>query len=143
MQIRKINKDDCDTIYKFIVDLEQTSFDRKTFDSIFNKNINAPDNIYLIALNPEPVGFLTCHIQGLLHHCGLIGEIQEMYVTKESRNLGIGKLLLDKVKEIASERQVLQLEVVSNVKRIDAHRFYETQGFTHTSKKFVWKLAGK
>jgi len=99
-------------------------------------------NIYLVAIENEIViGYVSCHIQKLLHHGGEVGEIQEMFVIPEKRSLGVGKILIGKLKEIAINRKILQLEVTSNQKRLKAHSFYETQEFTATHKKFIHKLS--
>jgi (aminoalkyl)phosphonate N-acetyltransferase len=67
-----------------------------------------------------------------------VGEIQEMFVVEEKRGLGVGKKLLNKLKQIVRNQDVLHLEVTSGSKRINAHQFYEQQGFQYTSKRFIW-----
>jgi PhnO protein len=141
IQIRAATQDDFEYIYEFINLLEDEVFDRQKQWEIYLENAGNPNNIYLIAwAHSLAVGYLSCHIQNLLHHGGLVGEIQEMYVNENGRGHGIGKLLIDKTKEIARARGVLQLEVTSGFKREDAHRFYEREGFVNTHKKFTHKL---
>ena len=139
--IRKAIAADFPIIYEFINELEETTFDLQIQKEIYNKNLGDPDNIYLVALvNDTVVGFINCHAQHLLHHSALIGEIQEMYVIEEFRGNGIGKLLIEELKKSAISKDIHQVEVVSNTKRLRAHRFYEEEGFTHTSSKFVLPL---
>jgi PhnO protein len=141
IQIRAATQDDFEYIYEFINLLEDEVFDRQKQWEIYLENAGNPNNIYLVAwAHSLAVGYLSCHIQNLLHHGGLVGEIQEMYVNENGRGHGIGKLLIDKTKEIARARGVLQLEVTSGFKREDAHRFYEREGFVNTHKKFTHKL---
>ncbi|MEP4091766.1 GNAT family N-acetyltransferase, partial [Reichenbachiella sp.] len=133
---------DFNSIYNFVNELEQTVFNVEDLKRAFESNVNNPDHIYLIAeMNDEPVGYLSCHSQLLLHHGGQkIAEIQEMYVNPESRKNGIGKGLVDELKRIAKLKEVEQLEVTSNNKRGDTHRFYEREKFVQSHKKFTYRI---
>ena len=138
--IRKAQIQDFESIYRFVNKLEDEEFDRQKQFKIFSDNLLNEKNIYLVATeNGVVIGYLSCHIQKLLHHGGEIGEIQEMFVIPEKRSIGIGKILIEKLKEIAVNRKILQLEVTSNQKRLKAHSFYEAQKFIATHKKFVLK----
>lgn len=138
--IKIAREEDVDFVYQCICDLENESFDKTTFQKIYNDNIKNANIIYLIAYSEKPVGFLSCHIQPLLHHCGLIAEIQELFVIEEKRNQKIGSQLLRELKEKLKDKNVQQLEVVTNMKRFDTHRFYERESFVRTSYKFVLPL---
>jgi PhnO protein len=141
--IRNAEPIDFEFVHDFVTELSHggVPMDEMAQRQIFIGNISNPDNIYLLAsVGSITVGFLSCHIQNLLHHGGPVGEIQEMFVAESARSLGVGKKLTDRLKEIAQERNVLQLEVTSGFKRESAHRFYEREAFEHTHKKFVYKL---
>ncbi len=141
IQIRPAAIDDFQYVYDFVNLLEKQEFDREKQWEIYLENACNPNHIYLIAwAHSLAVGYLSCHVQNLLHHGGLVGEIQEMYVNENGRSHGIGKKLIDNVKEIAKARGVLQLEVTSGFNREGAHRFYEREGFVHTHKKFTYLL---
>jgi len=139
VNIRPIRPEDFEYVYTFINGLEACVFDREIQRAIFMENTSNPRNIYLVAeQNGLPVGFISCHIQNLLHHGGPIGEIQEMYVDPGYRSSGVGARLLDALKELAVRQKVIQLEVTSNHSRTSAHRFYEREHFVHTHKKLVF-----
>ena len=88
LTIRKARNSDFEPVYQFVCALEEQVFDKVKQEKIFKENIENPNNIYLIAtLGQESVGFLSCHAQNLMHHGGLVGEIQEMYVVPEHRSL--------------------------------------------------------
>lgn len=63
-------------------------------------------------------------------------EIQELVVDKEYRGKGIGKKLVDRAYEIAKEKGCTCITLHSNMKRVDAHRFYKENGFEQTSYYF-------
>lgn len=138
IELKPVESEDLETIYGFICELEEVSFDLDIFKEIFLKNIDNQNIIYLKAIFQSQIsGFISCHLQYLLHHCALIGEIQEMYVSPAFRSQGVGKKLLDETIEICKKRGVSQLEVTSNKKREAAHQFYLSNSFKHTSLKFV------
>lgn len=136
--IRHALSDDAPVVYGFICDLEESSFDEELFRTYFTANCTSVDIIYLVTVSgTEVVGFLSCHSQILLHHLGRVYEIQEMYVHSEYRSGEIGKQLLDYLEAELSNVQYEVLEVTSNVKRTDTHRFYLRNGFRQTHSKFT------
>jgi PhnO protein len=138
--IRTVTETDFEAVYHFINALEDFVFPKASQQAIFLENLSNPKHIFLLAvINQIPVGFISCHVQNLIHHGGLVGEIQEMFVLEQYRSKQIGKQLLDELKKIAKEKNVLQLEVTSSFKREKAHAFYEREGFPNTHKKFVYK----
>lgn len=144
LTIRKVEDYDFESVYRFVCELENEVFDKAQQRRIFMENIENPVYFYLIAtLYDKPVGFLSCHAQYLLHHNGLIGEIQEMYIEPEHRSLGIGQKLIDFLFYLAGTKNVIQLEVTSSKHRKKALHFYQSMGFIHTHRKFIFKLNGK
>lgn len=121
--------------------MEESQINKSNFNNIFLDNINCPNVYYYVAVNKEKViGFVSVHIQKLLHHAYLIAEIQELIVTKQFQKKGLGKLLFEKAKEVATNRQCLQLEVCCNQKRFNSHNFYKRQGMTNNHYKFCLSL---
>lgn len=139
--IREVCADDFPVLYEFINALEEVCFDQSRQEKIFLKNLEKDHILYRVAIHSgEIVGFISCHIQDLLHHGGAIAEIMELYVPDHYRNNGIGSQLISFIKPLLKARGVLQLEVTTNQRREDAHRFYEREQFVYTSKKFVQPL---
>ena len=136
--IRKVIRDDEETIYRMICGLENTVINRADFDMIFQQNLIAENITYFIAeFNGKPVGMVSCHIQPLLHHAALVSEIQEMYVDPEFRSQAIGHELMQRVLEHAKENGAIQIEVTSRSTRESAHRFYQKEDFAKSHVKLV------
>ena len=137
--IRPAVDTDMAVIYRFIQELEETSFSTAVFETYYLTNISNPDNVYLVAVdeNNMLIGYLSCHGQILLHHCGWVFEIQEMYIQAEARGKGIGKMLVTELKNKLSARNYISLEVTANINRTATHAFYVSCGFTETHKKFT------
>lgn len=138
VNIRKIEKQDLDFVYKAICELENEVLDFKVFEEIFNENISNPKNLYLIAENEnDGLGFISFHTQNLLHHCGLVGEIQEFFIHQKYRGQGVGRLLINEIKNFATQNNLKSIEVTTNKKRIENVAIYENLGFTLSHNKFT------
>lgn len=83
------------------------------------------------------VGFVSCHVQALLHHVGKVGEIQELFVRADYRNQHIGQQLVAALTRLAVQENFVNLEVTTNQKRADTIRFYERELFQRTHFKLV------
>lgn len=141
-KIRPAIVHDVDTVFSFISHLEERTFDFNRFKEKYSDNLGREEVIYLVAVNEtdDVVGFISCHGQELLHHEGLVFEIQEMYIARNYRDNGIGKALFAALVEKLGKAECESLEVTTHVKRTDAKRFYMKLGFVQTHLKFVKEL---
>ncbi|MCV2486728.1 GNAT family N-acetyltransferase [Flavobacterium sp. SH_e] len=138
VNIRKVENHDLDFVYKAICELENEVLDFEVFKMIFNENISNPENLYLIAENEnEGLGFISFHTQNLLHHCGLVGEIQEFFIHQKYRGQGIGRLLINEILDFAEKNSLKSIEVTTNKKRVENVAIYENLGFTLSHNKFT------
>jgi PhnO protein len=143
MLVRTANAEDVQYIHGFVCELEDEIFDFDLFKEYYLQNISTPAYIYLVvADNDKPVGYISCHGQVLLHHLGLVYEIQELFVLPGYRGRGVGTLLLNALEEKISEQPHELLEVASNMRRKEAHAFYLNNGFECTSYKFKKQQKG-
>lgn len=141
INIRAAESHDFASVYSFINELENFVFDEAVFRGIFERNIARANIIYLVAnVEGNIVGFVSCHIQELLHHNGSVAEIQELFVEEKHRNQRIGEHLINHLKTLLLQQNIFDLEVTTNRIRTSAHRFYEKNGFSFTHKKFVCSL---
>ncbi len=69
-------------------------------------------------------------------HTGKYLEIEELVTTEGCRSQGYGGYLFDWIKNYAVEMDCNQVRLVSGVKRMDAHRFYESKGMIFEAKYF-------
>lgn len=136
--IRKAGPDDLEAVYRMICALSNKTFDRAGFSQVYSHNINSPDCFYCIAeLERKAIGFISLHIQQLLHHCGPVGEIQEFYIDPDYRGKGLGTLLMNEIKSYATAQGVKSLEVASNKRREENVAVYERLGFQLSHNKFT------
>jgi len=137
--IREASINDADAIYQFVCALQNKEFDKESIYKIYNSNLYNQDNLYLVAVDAsKPIGYVSCHLQWLLHHQGKVAEIQEMYVKPEYRSQGIGKMLMMDVKERSKALGAVQLEVTTRAIREGAIKFYKREEFDDSHKKLVY-----
>lgn len=138
--VREAYLQDESYIYKMICDLEEDILDVARFHDRYISNLNHHDIIYLVYMEHElPVGFLSCHIQNLLHHNERVGEIQEFYLYEQFRGKGIGKQMLKDIRNVLEKKDCFQIEVTCRKTRKHSIRFYENNGFTNSHNKLVIK----
>jgi len=141
VHILPVKTKDLDFVYTCISILEDQQFDKKVFEKIYLTNLNA-DGVFmfLIGKGNTLIGYMSIHVQNLLHHCGPVAEIQELVVLPEYRNEGAGKVAIDFALKFSKEKQCMLLELSSNLRREDAHRFYLSNGFRQSHYKFTMEL---
>lgn len=138
MIIRSATDNDLDCVYHFICELEGKTFDFPAFSNLYHHNIRHQEYFYWIAEDQSTaVGFISLHVQTLLHHNGKTGEIQELFVAETYRTRGIGQMLVDTVETKATELGLLEVEVTPHMNRTLAHRFYQKMNFNQTHLKFT------
>jgi len=87
------------------------------------------------------VGVVTLHTTIVLHRPKPIGRITALVVDESARGRGIGRALVAAAEGAALRDGCGMLEVTSNVRRADAHAFYERLGYERSSYRFVKVLA--
>jgi GNAT superfamily N-acetyltransferase len=94
--------------------------------------------IYVADLGSEPVvGWAHAHICDLVimpPQALLLGLV----VDQSHRGCGIGRRLMQQIEQWASERKCDAVLVRSNVKRQQAHTFYQKIGYTNTKQSKVF-----
>lgn len=140
IEIRKVEKSDLNFVYKAICELEKENLNFEVFKELFFENISNPNNFYLLAENEtEALGLISFHTQKLLHHCGIVGEIQEFFIHENYRGKGVGKQLFQEIMNFAELNKLKSVEVTTNRRRVENVLIYENLGFTLSHNKFtIW-----
>lgn len=88
----------------------------------------------------ELVGFCTAYLDLHSVRFGPRVWVEDLAVDPARRSQGIGKALLDAAKAWARERGATHLELDSAFSREAAHRFYESERPSWSSRSFGWEL---
>lgn len=139
--IRPAEPADQSVVYELICDLEDTKLDFEAFRSIYSINIGSTEIVYLVAeYNKAVVGFLSIHVQRILHHTNLTCELQELNVFSEYRSMGVGTALMQEAERIAKELGLEEIELTTKIFRKRAQDFYNRLGYINSHLKFVKKM---
>ena len=74
------------------------------------------------------------------HTGGLCCEIESVHVRSDRRSMGVVALMLAHAEKMARDSGCYRIQLTSRNVRVDAHRFYEANGFEWTSKGFKKSL---
>jgi GNAT superfamily N-acetyltransferase len=98
---------------------------------------DARQHLLVAELDGRIVGSVTVVIVPNLTHQGAPwAELENMIVDESARGQRIGEALVAEVIDIAGRAGCYKLTLTSNVRRTDAHRFYERLGFKSTHRGF-------
>jgi PhnO protein len=130
---------DAKKVFGFVCALEEIKFDYEKFYLDYRNNILGNNNVYLVAAdkNNDAVGYISCHGQSLLHHGGMVYEIQELYVEDAWRRRGAGSTLLKALELQLARRDYQSLEVTAKNKRKEAIELYQKYEFAKTHVKLT------
>jgi predicted N-acetyltransferase YhbS len=86
------------------------------------------------------IGCLTTSKTHVIHRPAPVGRISMMVVEEALRGQGIGAALVRAAEQVLAEQGCYMIEVTSNLRRTDAHRFYEKLGYERTSVRLAKEL---
>jgi (aminoalkyl)phosphonate N-acetyltransferase len=139
--IRKALLNDDEAVYEMICDLEEQKLNRNSFSNIYRKNVsNSPNRYFIIENEKSIIGFINIHIKSILHHADEVAEIEEFIIKEDLRSSGIGGQIIKYIIDMLKNENILNLELVSNMRRDKAHRFYEKNGFIKSHYGFTMNL---
>ena len=100
--------------------------------------LEASGQVALVAeLDGRAVACLATSIMPVLHRPKPVGRMSMVVVEQGLRGRRIGEQLVRAGEAWLKDRGCGLIEVTSNVKRTDAHRFYERLGYEKTSWRFA------
>ena len=85
----------------------------------------------------DVIGCLSTSVMRVLHRPAPVGRISMMVVDEGHRGRGIGVQMVREAERILAAKGCQLVEVTSNNRRIDAHRFWESNGYERTSSRFA------
>lgn len=136
--IRKAEEADCMNAYRLVCVLEDTEFDYDVFREIYLKQLK--DDLYVSFVyeaDGRIIAFLNMRMEHHLHHCAKIAELLEFVVDEEYRSRKTGREMFAYACAYAKEHGCVQIELVSNQRRLRAHHFYEMQGMNKSHYGFT------
>src|ERR687890_2664603 len=78
------------------------------------------------------VGGVSFWIKPDLAHCDTVVEVPMLVVAEDHRRTGVGTLLMEEVRNVASENGASQIELVATRSNVTAREFYRSLGFVES-----------
>ena len=88
---------------------------------------------FVAEVNNVVVGFATTVETLAIDHPNGYMKINGLAVLPEYQRCGIGKMLMERVEELARERNISLIGLASGFQRTGAHKFYERLGYQKLS----------
>ncbi|SKB41663.1 GNAT family N-acetyltransferase [Daejeonella lutea] len=131
VHIRESRPEDCEEVVALLQQLwPDRELNQTALKEAFLRSFKLEGHIIRVAVQGNRlVGLCSISIRNNLKAEGNLANIDELVVDESMRSQRIGKQLLDDAEEIVKMHgcQVLGLE--SSFHRVDAHRFYEENGY--------------
>ena len=142
ISIVKATDKDIPFILELLYDLDRPiPIDEKEIKIFRNKikdYFSDPQKTILVAKQDSKiVGFVSIILLRRLNRAKLEMYIPELIVTKQLRNLGIGKKLMRYCIDLAKKKDCYRIRLESGNERKDSHKFYKSIGFEQSSLTFT------
>ena len=140
IQIKTISLQDAENIRKlsgqlgYSISLEDTQANIKQILAL-------ESHTALVAIsNDKIVGWIHAFETRTIESLPFI-ELAGLVIDENARGKGIGKILVEKIKQWCMKRNISSLRVRSNVIRKDAHKFYLNLGFSEIKEQKVFQMS--
>lgn len=141
MEIRKIKLEDLDSVFELLDELYENKIEYSKFTQKYKESLEDNSFYGIVAIeNNKVVCVLISRIINRLAKKKNILFIDDLIVNEKCRNIGIGKLLIQTATAYAISKDCGALELTSMIQNINAHRFYENNGFEKRQYKFKKSL---
>ena len=110
----------------------------EAFDAI---TADPNSTLYVARLGERVVGTFQLNVlRHLAHRGGRVAQIESVHVASDFRRRGIGEAMMRFASDEARRRGCHRVQLTSNNRRVDAHRFYERLGFVPSHRGFKLPL---
>lgn len=112
-------------------------------DRLFTEIVTVPNyDIYFAELNGIVVGTFALLMMPTMMHRGFhrAAVVDAVAVHPDYRRRGIGRSLMEEALRLSREAGCYKMMLSSNVRRVDAHRFYEQLGYEQHGWSFSLQL---
>jgi ribosomal protein S18 acetylase RimI-like enzyme len=86
--------------------------------------------VFVVESGDEVAGVVSLWIKPDLAHGDAVVEVPMLAVLEQHRRNGVGKLLMSRVREVATEHDASIIELVATRANVAARDFYKSLGFT-------------
>ena len=128
--IRKIELKDLEQVFELLNELYENKIEYSIFVEKYKESLKNANFYEIVAVEDNKVvSVLISQIINRLAKKRNILFIDDLIVNEKYRNLGIGKKLIQDATDYAISKNCEAVELTSMISNINAHRFYENNGF--------------
>jgi GNAT superfamily N-acetyltransferase len=115
--------------------------ERLCFKKQITSYLTGRDKKILVAeKNHIIIGLITMVFMPRLNRTRKELYVPELVITKNHRQSGVGKLLIDSCIGLAKKKNCFRIRLESGHRRKGAHEFYKKNGFEQSAKTYVMNL---
>ena len=134
IEVREATTKDAADIQRLVQELAETVGDAPPVEEAVRKRLGqlleTPRSRVLVVENGRGVvGAVSFWIKPDLAHGDTIVEVPMLVVAEDHRRNGVGRLLMEEVRSIASENGASLIELVATTANVAAREFYHSLGF--------------
>ena len=134
IEVRQATIEDAADIQRLARELAETVGDAPPVEEAVKKRLEelleTPRARVLVVENGcRVVGAVSFWVKPDLAHGDAVVEVPMLVVTEDHRRTGIGKLLMEEVRSVASENEASLIELVATSANVAAREFYKSLGF--------------
>ncbi|WP_198670166.1 GNAT family N-acetyltransferase [Dyella sp. C9] len=140
MQVRAATPDDAERLAALVGELGYPTTGEAMRERLATMSHPASDAVLVAEEGGVVLGCISLHLSPMLHVEGRVGRITTLVVDEHQRGQGIGRVLLDAAHAWFARHGCRTVELTSGIRRERAHRFYESNGYTRRSVRFVRQI---
>lgn len=128
--IRNVEINDLEDVFKLLNELYENKIEYSIFKEKYKECLKDNNFYGIVALEDNQiVGVLIARVINMLAKKDNILFVDDLIVNEQYRNTGIGKLLIQNATTYAKNINCGALRLSSMLQNVNAHRFYEKNGF--------------
>lgn len=140
MEVRRAKETDLEGVIDLMKQLGHSLPDGSAAELWSAVSSDGAHDVIVAKADGSIVGMIDVMSRIHLHHGGLVATVDSLVVDGSRRGQRVGTRLLDSALSAVARRGVALVELTSSTARTDAHRFYESNGFTRNGARFVRRL---
>ena len=135
--IRKIELKDIEEVFELLDELYENKIEYSKFAQKYKESLKDSSFYGIVAVEENKVvAVCISRVVSRLAKKNDILFIDDLIVNQKCRNTGIGKKIIQTATDYAISKNCGALELTSMIENVNAHRFYENNGFEKRQYKF-------
>ena len=138
--VRPIQASDARAVAELLGELGYAASEQGVRDRIDRSGDTASIFTFVAEVDGRIIGCVSGYVAPYFPKGSLVCRVTALVVTSRHRTRGIGKALMAASAAHARSAGCTELEVTTSEDRAVAHRFYESLGFVHSSRRYLREL---